>query len=136
MSDCIPLSSSSAAAPAASADGSATAAVSPAVIDLVHLNRYTMGDAALEREILGLFADQLALSLEVLRTADRADAWLRAAHTLRGSAGAVGAVGLATSLQEAEKISSDDDATGRQTALVRIEAEAREVLAFLKSSHI
>ena len=75
-------------------------------IDLVHLSRQTMGDQALETELLGLFCKQSALAMERLAqesaTADlyRADL----AHTLKGSARAIGAgrvEGLAEALETA-----------------------------------
>lgn len=67
------------------------------VLDLVHLSRQTFGDHALETELLSLFdrqAGQFAARLaEPGRPSDiisRADL----AHTLKGSARAIGAFGL------------------------------------------
>lgn len=105
----------------------------PAPIDFSHLNRYTLGDLELQREVLELFAGQLASSLDDLHAAQTAEAWLRAAHTLKGSAHAVGATALATAMQDAETLPDASDASCRRAALTRIEAEAREVAAFLNS---
>jgi HPt (histidine-containing phosphotransfer) domain-containing protein len=62
-------------------------------IDMDHLQAMTLGDAGLEREVLTLFSAQ-AVSLIDSLAASPADA--RAlAHTLKGSARAIGAFGVA-----------------------------------------
>jgi HPt (histidine-containing phosphotransfer) domain-containing protein len=81
-------------------------------IDLVHLSKFTMGRRDLEAEILGLFRQQLAVSLQKL--ADLANApvddkaWKEAAHTLKGSARGVGAWALADATAEAELLTGED----------------------------
>jgi HPt (histidine-containing phosphotransfer) domain-containing protein len=60
-------------------------------VDLDHLRRFTMGDISLEQEILGLFAEHAPKSLASLTDAADAIAWRAAAHSLKGSARAVGA---------------------------------------------
>jgi HPt (histidine-containing phosphotransfer) domain-containing protein len=65
------------------------------VLDLEHLRRQTAGDRALERDLLALFRTQCArLRLLILDgdSVQRADA----AHTLKGSARAIGALRLAS----------------------------------------
>lgn len=64
-------------------------------IDHAHLSRYTLGNRALELEVLELFAGQAPRTLADLREADTAKAWHIAAHTLKGSARAVGACEVA-----------------------------------------
>jgi HPt (histidine-containing phosphotransfer) domain-containing protein len=62
-------------------------------IDLIHLRRMTLGDSSLEREVLTMFltqADRLLGELAALPS----DAG-PLAHTLKGSARAVGAFGVA-----------------------------------------
>ena len=62
-------------------------------IDLIHLRRMTLGDSALEREVLTMFltqADRLLGELAALPSDTVA-----LAHTLKGSARAVGAFGVA-----------------------------------------
>jgi HPt (histidine-containing phosphotransfer) domain-containing protein len=58
-------------------------------IDFSHLRRMTLGDAALEREVLGMFSAQAQRLVKAL-AAQPADA-PALAHTLKGSARAVGA---------------------------------------------
>jgi HPt (histidine-containing phosphotransfer) domain-containing protein len=66
-------------------------------IDWAHLSRFTMNDRALEQEVLGLFAIEAPRYLAQLNAAaDRKD-WIEAAHTLKGSARAVGAWAIASS---------------------------------------
>src|SRR6516165_1352612 len=49
-------------------------------IDLAYLARFTLGNAALEREVLQLFAEQIPLYLEALHGARVRKAWREAAH--------------------------------------------------------
>ena len=62
-------------------------------IDIAHLKRMTLGDAGLEREVLAMFAGQAVRLIEALAAlpADAAEI----AHTLNGSARAIGAFKVA-----------------------------------------
>ncbi|MBN9055937.1 Hpt domain-containing protein [Shinella sp. PSBB067] len=62
-------------------------------IDLVHLSRQTMGDKALELEVLQMFARQARESMKELAGTDGA-ARAAVAHRLKGSAQSVGAVAV------------------------------------------
>ena len=72
------------------------------VLDLEHLSRQTAGDRALEGELLALFEAQCARLRPLLAAgpspAERADA----AHTLKGSARAIGAWPLAAAADRLE----------------------------------
>ena len=100
-------------------------------VDLAHLRRYTMGDRVLELEVLGLFADQLPISIAALKTAASAKEWGMAAHTLKGSARAVGAWSLAALAESAERIAPDD--VERGPAIQRIEDAAGAARAYIAS---
>lgn len=63
-------------------------------VDLAHLSRQTMGDRALEQEVLGMFVQQVAVMAERMKAADLSER-RRLAHTLKGSARSVGAFMLA-----------------------------------------
>jgi HPt (histidine-containing phosphotransfer) domain-containing protein len=107
---------------------------SAAPIDLAHLRRYTMGDSGLELEILGLFADQLPITIGALLNAPSEKDWAMAAHTLKGSARAVGAWPLATLAEGAERLHGLPDADVRHAVVRRLETaagEAREYIASL-----
>ena len=69
-------------------------------IDMDHLQRMTLGDAGLEREVLKMFSAQAAGLIGSL-AASRADAGALA-HTLKGSARAIGAFGVADAAGQLE----------------------------------
>ena len=76
-------------------------------VDLVHLSRYTLGERALEREVLELFCTQSLVYLERLRAAKSDQDWKDAAHSLKGSASAIGAWRTAEAAQRAEAMSGE-----------------------------
>ena len=92
-------------------------------IDRAHLAKYTLGSIELELEVLGLFAGQAPDTLASLRTAKNAKEWRDAAHTLKGSARAVGAWRVADRAVEAEAL-KDEINPGRREAAVRALGEA------------
>jgi len=71
-----------------------------APIDMAHLRRMTMGDSAVEREVLAMFAAQ-ATDLTERLAKDQAEAE-RLAHTLKGSARAIGAFRVAEAAADVE----------------------------------
>jgi HPt (histidine-containing phosphotransfer) domain-containing protein len=74
---------------------------SEALIDRAHLAQMTLGDAALEREILSLFARQAELLMERMQAMPPA-AVSTLAHTLKGSARGVGAWKVARAAEAVE----------------------------------
>jgi HPt (histidine-containing phosphotransfer) domain-containing protein len=114
----------SGAAPAADMDA-------PQPIDFGHLRRYTLGDRGLEQEILGLFAEQLPITIGALASATTDKQWGMAAHTLKGSARAVGAWPLAALAEDAERLASNADAGMRAAIVGRLEAAAEEARAYI-----
>jgi HPt (histidine-containing phosphotransfer) domain-containing protein len=73
-------------------------------IDRVYLARFTLGNVALEREVLQLFAGQMPIYLRALSDAHARKAWREATHTIKGSASAVGARRLARFAELAERV--------------------------------
>ncbi len=73
-------------------------------IDLVHLSRQTFGERDLESELLRLFDRQSRQIVERLTDGPVSEARWRAelAHTLKGSARAVGAFGVAAAAESYE----------------------------------
>ena len=92
-----------------------------------------MGDEALEVEILGLFAEQLPITIAALREAETEKAWGIAAHTLKGSARAVGAWALAAIAETAEHLRPLPDAAAREDVIARLEAAAGSVQQYIAS---
>jgi HPt (histidine-containing phosphotransfer) domain-containing protein len=93
-------------------------------VDLVHLARYTLGNRALEREVLELFLRQSLAHLERLESAALSEkAWLEAAHTIKGSARAVGAWKVANLAEAAERLPQDAGAERRAQVIGAVAAE-------------
>lgn len=95
-------------------------------IDCDHLSRYTLGDRELEQEILQLFADQAQITLAKLRTAACAKSWYDAAHTLKGSARAVGATEVAGAAHDAQ--AAGHNHANRKGLIRRVELSLQEAL--------
>lgn len=91
----------------------------PLTIDEVHLQRMTLGDRSLEREVLEIFARQTTMTLERIAGAGAARA-AAAAHTLKGSARGIGAWRVA---QAAERLEAAAAGQGDETAMIAAIAE-------------
>jgi len=102
-------------------------------VDLQHLARYTLGERALEREVLELFCTQSVLYLEQLRAAMSDRDWRDAAHSLKGSARAVGAWRAAKAAERAEALQGDVLTQFRSAQIDEIEASLREAEAYIAS---
>lgn len=103
-------------------------------IDRDHLARYTLGSPTLEREILGLFLAQLPLSIEQLRFAGTDREWQIAAHTIKGSARAVGAWKIAGIALEAEQGSGLADDEERERILSALESATETVENYVEDA--
>src|SRR5262245_6771811 len=105
-------------------------------IDLVHLARMTLGERSLEREVLQLFDRQAALLMGRMRAAP-AEAMAALAHTLKGSARAIGAARVARAAEAMESIDTADagDVARALTALGSATEEARSFIADLLRAH-
>ena len=100
-------------------------------VDLVHLSRYTLGDRALEREVLELFSAQGSVYLERLRGAPSDMEWQHAAHSLKGSAKAIGAWRVASACERAEAVSGEALAAARTLHLRDLEASLQEAEIYI-----
>lgn len=104
------------------------------VLDRAHLARYTLGDARLEAEVLGLFAGQLPKLLQSLNNAASDSDWQMATHTLKGSARSVGAMRLAHAAEAAEKSGFSASPSERATLIDAVSAAAAEATAAVASA--
>jgi HPt (histidine-containing phosphotransfer) domain-containing protein len=96
-------------------------------IDIAHLKRMTLGDAGLEREVLAMFAGQAVRLIEALAAlpADAAEL----AHTLNGSARAIGAFKVAEAAEAFEAAFRDGgEPTEALAALQHAIAQARQAI--------
>jgi HPt (histidine-containing phosphotransfer) domain-containing protein len=96
-------------------------------IDMTHLRRMTLGDEALEREVLGMFSTQASrLAKELAAMPPDAPAL---AHTLKGSARAIGAFAVADAAADLETlIRSGGPTAAALGALDEAVAEARAAI--------
>ena len=100
-------------------------------IDLVHLARTTLGDRALEREVLQLFDRQSTLLIARMRSAAPAGV-TTLAHTLKGSARGIGAWRVARAAEALELAgSTGSDVAEALDQLAAASDEARAVIAEL-----
>lgn len=96
-------------------------------IDVQHLGRMTLGEPALEAEVLALFAAQSAELIARLKTIPADAAAL--AHTLKGSARAIGAFRVAEAALGVEAaMKSNGDVAGAITLLQHAVDEARSAI--------
>jgi HPt (histidine-containing phosphotransfer) domain-containing protein len=103
-------------------------------IDLEHLRRMTLGDASLEREVLAMFSAQTVSLIGALITLPAEAGAL--AHTLKGSARAIGAFAVADAAERLEAaIHKGDDSAQSLAGLKDAVAEARAAIdAILRRS--
>ena len=92
----------------------------PRVLDLAHLERYTVGNLAFERELLGLFRSQLLAQVAAIVEAVDAEQWRFATHTLKGVARSLGAWAIADTAERLEQLGHGGD---RCPLLAQLEAE-------------
>ena len=100
-------------------------------LDLAHLRRFTLGDQSLEGEILKLFITQAPITLAALNTAGTDRDWRIAAHTLKGSARAVGAWRMARLAEGAEEMSRRRDPIGCEATVRELTDALSEANAFI-----
>lgn len=96
-------------------------------IDLVHLARQTLGDRALEREVLDLFVLQARSVLDQLALARDQRQRMELAHTLKGSARSVGAWRVAGAAEICEGL-IDATEPGWQGGIDALAASVREAI--------
>jgi HPt (histidine-containing phosphotransfer) domain-containing protein len=103
-------------------------------IDIEHLKRMTLGDASLEHEVLAMFSAQAVGLIGALAT-PVSDAGALA-HTLKGSARAIGAFGVADAAESLEAvIHNGDDPAQALAELSEAVARARTAIdAILRRS--
>ncbi len=100
-----------------------------AVIDQQHLDRMTLGDRRLEREVLEIFVRQSAILLDRMAHAEPALA-SAAAHTLLGSARGIGAWRVARAAEAVERAASGEArAEATEEAITELRAAALEASA-------
>ena len=113
----------------------AGAADNATAIDREHLRQMTLGDRALEREVLVLFDKQASLLVDRMRKAEP-EAVFALAHALKGSARGIGAFRVAHAAAAVER--GDEAAGAFDAALNALDvavAQARAAIALILQSH-
>ena len=100
-------------------------------IDLAHLSRYTMGNSALEREVLELFRRQSRIYFDKLCNAASDDAWRDAAHVLKTSARAAGAWQILATAETAGQFAHAPVQVMRDELLACLRVQIEEANAFI-----
>jgi HPt (histidine-containing phosphotransfer) domain-containing protein len=109
--------------------------MSPCAIDHDHLRRYTMGDKQLESEVLQLFAGDLPGAIGALRAARTDREWWIAAHTLKGSARAVGAWRVASAAAAAEQtVHVLEDPVAKAEAMAACDLAITDAISYIRSA--
>jgi HPt (histidine-containing phosphotransfer) domain-containing protein len=98
-------------------------------LDLMHLFRMTLGDHALEREVLALFDRQIDMLIARMRAIDPSCV-PALAHTLKGSARGVGAWPMARAA-EAVEAAPPGELAPAVAALTAAASDARAAIADL-----
>lgn len=97
-------------------------------IDLVHLSHMTLGDRALERDVLVLFERQIQILMGRIEIGPGPVA-AAAAHTLMGSARGIGAFPLAQAAAEVEDAAARGDTAAQNAGVDRLRAAIRDANA-------
>ncbi len=97
-------------------------------IDEKHLERMTLGDRCLEREVLQIFVRQSAMMLGRI-SSGQAGAVAAAAHTLVGSARGIGAWRVAGAAERLERASREGDEHTVTDAIAELKAASLEATA-------
>ena len=105
-------------------------------VDMDHLARYTGGDAALNAEVLQLFAGQsaeLVARLHSVLDARNAREWKEITHSLKGAARGIGAFAFADAAARAEPLEAVPDNLVAIQALQSLRHEAEIVQRFIEA---
>ena len=95
------------------------------IIDIVHLDQYTLGDQGLQKELLQLFRIQLKDQVNEMMACASEINWKSSCHLLKGASRAVGAWQISQIAEALEEASFEDDAN-RATLLSKLlSAKAR-----------
>jgi len=99
-------------------------------IDLRHLFAMTLGDHALEREVLTLFDQQAGMLIARMDTVDPPGV-AALAHTLKGSARGIGAWRVARAAEAVELAAGSAAERELEAAIARLDAAATETRALI-----
>lgn len=103
--------------------------MSEPVLDRDFLRRAAYDDVALMQEVLGLFRNQIDVWAPFFDMGHDPAMWRNAAHSLKGSARGVGAVALARSCEDFERLARAEELPGRVTIALSMQAIREQIEA-------
>lgn len=107
--------------------------MSDSELDFDHLNQYVGGDVDLTKELFGLFQNQIDIWGKALSVDTDDEIFQNAAHALKGSAQAIGALRLASLCQKAETMAEQKIKGGQRAAIIQdLEFTISRVVAEIK----
>jgi hypothetical protein len=101
-------------------------------IDLAHLARYTKGNSAVERELLGRFQQKAKYYLKTMSSAKDYSAWKEAALHLQSAATTAGAWRILATAKQASRLPCEVNTPERAQLLARLDEEISEANAFIR----
>ena len=103
------------------------------LFDTDHLATYTLGDRQLEKEVLQMFVEQSAQSVERLHEAASIEEWRDAAHSLKGSARAIGAFLFAATAEKLEKVANSLEELDKPSLMILLQSDLEKTKAAIMS---
>ena len=100
-------------------------------VDLVHLSKQTFGSKDLETEVLGLFLSHSMQCLERLKAAQTDKDWADAAHSIKGSARAIGAWVIGERAEIYERQAASGQLSDKTAACEEIESLVDETNRYI-----
>ena len=98
-------------------------------VDFSHLKQYVGDDISLTAEVFGLFKHQVDMWQKLLNADADDESWVSVMHSLKGSARAVGAMGLADICETGEAmVGTRNSKALREPAVQNIEFSIERVL--------
>lgn len=113
-------------------DGVVVERPAPLVLNMDHFRRFTLGNAAFEEEIFGLFLSGLPETVEAMGSSVGGSGWRAAVHKLRGSALGIGAERLSEAARAAEHLPIEN-IVEREAAIGILDREIEAVVAEIRS---
>ncbi|GJM01713.1 MAG: hypothetical protein DHS20C08_02140 [Rhodomicrobium sp.] len=101
-------------------------------VDLVHLCRQTFGNKELEAEVLGLFLSHSVQCLARLQAATTDKDWADAAHSIKGTARAIGAWKVGDITETYERLAEQNKLQDKAPAVVEIAAVINETNEYIR----
>jgi HPt (histidine-containing phosphotransfer) domain-containing protein len=100
------------------------------MLDQRHFSEMTGGDAALQREVVGLFRGRVEAWRAALSPEQDPALWRETAHTLKGSARAIGLWSLGEACDAAEHAEAADAGPVLAEVRIQLDAALRDLAAY------